>query len=136
MRKKLNPLVLVGIIGAIVFGTHPITQLGRANWGNRNIWWTPKAMALSLNETKNNFELFIGDELLQTRLEQGSLFATDSTGKEYRLAPKDIRVRLNNWMQVKASFLVSAVFSAFFFGVSAACLILGLIKHGLNTRES
>lgn len=128
MQKSVNPLLLVGIIGTIVAGFHFGVEYGRAMWGSRDIWWTPKSVAFPLDKTRQEFELFLSGELLQDHLERSSLSATDSNGKSYQIVPDDIEVRLNNWHKVKASFLNSAVFSAFMLGVSSTCLVMGVMQ--------
>jgi hypothetical protein len=128
MKKRVNALLVIGITGTIVLGFHFGVQYGRAMWGNRSIWWTPKVMAVSLDETRQYFELFLSNELLQDHLKRRSLSATERNGKTYQVVPEDIKIRLNNWYKVKASFLNSAVFSAFMLGISVTCLILGLAQ--------
>jgi hypothetical protein len=135
MQKRVNSLLIVGIIGTVVLGFHFGVQYGRAMWGNSHIWWTPKAMAVSLDETRQYFELFLSDELLQDHLKRRSLSATERDGKTYQVVPEDIKIRLNNWYRVKASFLNSAVFSAFVLGISVTCLIMGLARLRMR-RES
>ncbi|MDI6743306.1 MAG: hypothetical protein QMD11_11290, partial [Smithella sp.] len=65
MRQQINALIIIGIIGTAVFGSQVAVKYSESNWGNKDIWWTPVKMALPLNETKNEFELYIKDELLQ-----------------------------------------------------------------------
>ena len=59
MRKSVNPLLLIGLLGTIVIGSQFAVQYGRAIWGDRDIWWTPMAMALSLDETTRAFEMYV-----------------------------------------------------------------------------
>jgi hypothetical protein len=135
MKKRVNSLLIIGITGTIVLGFHFGVQYGRATWGNHTIWWTPKAMAVSLDETRQYFELFLSNELLQDHLKRRSLSATERNGKTYQVVPEDIKVRLNNWYKVKASFLNAAVFSAFVLGVSVTCLILGLARMRMRGEQ-
>jgi hypothetical protein len=126
MKQKINTFLLIGIIGTFVFGAQFAVQYGKAVWGSKTIWWTPMPLALPLSETGNNFKIFINNELLDNHIERGSLSAKDSAGQTYRVAPENIRVGLNNWPEVRASFLHASVFAAFFLGVSLTLLILGL----------
>jgi hypothetical protein len=128
MKKKINALLIIGIIGTSVFGAHFGVQYGRAVWGNRDIWWTPMSMALPLEDTSRNFRLFIGGEPLLEHVERGTLTAVDANGQTYSVSSDDIRVRLNNWPEVKADFLHSAIFSGILLGISLSCLILGLAE--------
>lgn len=128
MKGKINALFLIGVIGTVVFGFHFGLQYGRAVWGNSDIWWTPMSMAMSLHETRQTFNLFLGDELLQDHLARSSLSATDSKGRSYPIVADDIKVRINNWYKIKASFLHFAVFTGILLGGSIACLIMGTIE--------
>lgn len=124
--RKTNGFLIVGIIGVSVLGSHFGIEYGRAVWGNNNMWWTPKSMALPLFKTRKNFELFISGELLQDHLDRRSLSATDAKGERYDLVPDDIYVRLNNWQKVKSSMLHTAVWIAFMLGISVMSLIVGV----------
>lgn len=126
MKKQINPLLFIGIIGTLVTGPQFAFHYGKVFWGNRDIWWTPMPLALSLQETANTFKMFINNESLDNHLERGSLFATDKAGQTYRVVPQDIKIGLNNWQAVKASFLHSSIYSAFFLGVSVTLLLLGI----------
>jgi hypothetical protein len=125
---KINGFLITGIIGVAVIGSHFGVQYGRAVWGSNDRWWTPKSMALTLSETRHNFELFVRGELLQNHLKKGTLSAIDSQGESYRLVPEDIQVRLNNWHKVKSSMLHSAVLAAFLLGISVMSLAVGVIQ--------
>jgi len=124
--RKINGFLIAGIIGVSVFGAHFGIQYGRAIWGNNDMWWTPKSMALPLSKTRHNFEVFVSGNLLQNHLDNGSLSVTDSQGERYILVPEDIEVRLNNWQKVKSSMLHKAVWAAFTLGISLMCLIIGV----------
>jgi hypothetical protein len=128
MKKKINALLLIGVIGTAILAPQFAVKYGRAMWGNKDIWWTPGSLAYPLDETKQEFRLFLSDELLEDHLARGSLSAMDSKGRSYPVVSKDIKIRLNNWNKVKASFLHSAVFLALMLGVSITCLILGVAQ--------
>ena len=125
--RKTNALLLIGIIGTVTGGTMFGIQYGRAMWGRSDIWWTPRQLALPLAETRQDFELRIGDRPLQDHLQQRSLTAVAPDGQRYTVVSEDVRVRLNNWPRVRNSWLQSAVYAAFMLGASAACLVLGLV---------
>ena len=126
MKKKINSFVLIGLIGTSVFSAQFVIHYGKALWGKTDIWWTPMPLALSLHETTNDFKIFLNGELLDNHVERGSLHASDKLGRPYRVVPEDIRICLNNWNKVKASFLHSSVYSAFFLGMSVTFLLVGL----------
>lgn len=132
---KINGFLIAGIIGVAVIGSHFGVQYGRAVWGSNDMWWTPKAMALTLSETRHNFELFVRGDLLQNHLKKGTLSAIDSQGESYRLVPEDIQVRLNNWYKVKSSMLHSAVLAAFLLGISVMSLVVGVKQLVVEKRK-
>ncbi|MBN1907699.1 MAG: hypothetical protein JW927_21660 [Deltaproteobacteria bacterium] len=126
--RRINAWLIIGIIGVCVFGYNFGIQYGRAMFGPKDMWWTPKAMALPLEQTSQEFELFVNDELLQSRIKQGTLLAIDREGKTYPVVSEDVSVRLNNWHKIKASFLHSAAFTALLLGISLMSLIIGAIQ--------
>jgi hypothetical protein len=136
MRKSVNPLFLIGLLGTIVIGSQFAVQYGRALWGDRDIWWTPKAMALSLDETKRAFELYVCGIPLRAHLARGSLTAAEVGGKPHRVAPGDVTVRLNNWHKIQASLFHGAIPSAFLLGASITCLAAGLVQWRARRKES
>jgi hypothetical protein len=135
MKKQINALIVIGIIGTAIFGANFAAKYTQANWGNKDIWWTPMSMALPLNETQQEFELYIKGELLQKHLEAGALSVADKTGKSLLVGSDDIKIRLNNWNKMKSSMLNSAAISAFSLGISLAVLILGVVQYVANKEE-
>jgi hypothetical protein len=136
MNKRINPFLLIGLIGTLTIGTSFITNVYRAFWGENGIWWTPQAMRLPIDETKDNFELYIGAEPLRKHLSEGTLFLADENGEQHRIVSGDVSVRLNNWDKVKASILTNATISGFAFGVAVALLMVGLIQVFAQKNES
>jgi hypothetical protein len=129
MKRKINSVLLAGIIGTAVSGSMFAEQYGAAVWGNQNIWWTPLELALPLAATADEFELRIGGELLQRQLERGALAVKDE--KKDAMCPvalAEIRIRLNNWQKIRAERLHGAVFAALSLGISLSCLALGLVR--------
>lgn len=136
MKRTMNALLFIGVIGTAVSGFQFALTYGKAMWGNRDIWWNPHAMALSLDETRQDFQLLLSGDILQDHIARGSLSAVDSTGQPYRVVSDDIKVRLNNWHKVRASFLHSAVLLAFLLGVSLTCLVMGVVQSLTRRRET
>jgi hypothetical protein len=128
MTRRINALLWIGIIGTLVIGTNFITDVYRAFRGDHGIWWTPQAMRLPIEETKDNFELYIGGEPLRNYLSNGTLFSVDKNGTQYPVVSKDITVRLNNWDKVRASVLTHSTMSGFAFGVAVTLFVIGLIQ--------
>lgn len=135
IMRKTNGFLIAGIIGVSVVGAHFGIQYGRAVWGNNDMWWTPKSMALPLSQTRNNFEVFVSGDLLQNHLDRKSLSATNPQGERYDLSPDDIEVRLNNWQKVKSSMLHTAVWAAFMLGVSVMSFVVG-VKQFISENKT
>jgi len=128
IKKQINTLLWIGLIGTLIVGTSFITDIYRAFWGDRSIWWTHQAMRLPLEETRDNLEIYIGGETLRKHLSDRTLFSVDKNGKQYPIVSKDITVRLNNWDKTKASILTNTTISGFAFGVAITLLMMGLIQ--------
>lgn len=127
-KKRTNSLLWTGLTGTIILGTIFFADLYRAFWGDRAIWWTHQAMKVPIEETKDNFELFIAGRLLQKHLTDGTLLGVDDDGKQYPIVAKDVTVRLNNWDKIKTTILGHTTMSGFGFGVALTLLVVGLIQ--------
>lgn len=137
VNNRINTFFWIGLIGTLLIGTSFITDVYRVFWGDQNIWWTHQAMRLPIDETRDNFELYLGGEPLSKHLSDGTLFSVDKNGKLYPIVFKDITVRLNNWNKVRASILTYTTMSGFAFGVASTLLMIGLIQffqHGKKPR--
>ncbi len=128
MRMKFNTFLLIGMIGIFTCGSQFAVTYIQAIWGNQAIWWTPMQMALPLDETKNSFAIFISGEPLQKHIDQGTLSATNPSGKSYRVASGDVNVRINNWYKTKASLLHWAVYLALALGSCITFFGIGLAQ--------
>jgi hypothetical protein len=126
MTRKMNALMLIGLIGTPIAGAQFGIEYGRAIWGDDQIWWTPKSMALPLDKAAGNLQLLLDKEPIQDHLARSSLTAIGPEGMAYFITPDLIEVQLNNWPQTKASLLHAAVYWAFALGISLTCLVLGL----------
>ena len=136
MRKtKLNALLIIGIIGVFTIGINFVIQIYRVFGSNQDIWWTATTMPLTIDKTKESFELSINGKTIQKHLADGTLLALNDEGNQQSVVSGDISVRLNNWNKVKASILTNALFSGVLFGASITTLIIGLIQL-LNRRSS
>ena len=104
-----NVWFLIGFIGLFTIGSNFTIQMFRAFGQNQNIYWTNNSIKLPFSATKNEIELFINGKSLQKHLADGTLFALEADGKYYRIVPKDITARINNWHKVKSTILVYSV---------------------------
>ena len=128
MNNTWKPFLLIGMIGIFTCGSQFAAKYIQAIWGNQDIWWTPMQMELPLDETKNDFAIFISGESLRKHIDRGSLSATDQLGKPYRVVPGDIKVRINNWYKIKASLLHWCVYLAMALGSCITFFGIGLVQ--------
>ena len=126
--KSINPLLLIGFIGFFTIGSSFFVHTYNAFWGNKDIHWTHQSMRLPLEETKNDFQVYISEKLLQKHLTEHTLYAIDNNGVQYPVVSEDVSVRLNNWNKVRLRSLTFAIFSGFSFGITLTLLITGLIQ--------
>ncbi len=128
LHNRINTILWIGLIGTLSIGTSFITDVYRVFWGDKSIWWTHQAMRLQIDETIDNFELYIGGKPLVKHISDGTLFSVDNNGKQYPILFKDITIRLNNWNRVRASILTRTTISGFAFGVAITLLVMGLFQ--------
>ncbi|QIK37658.1 hypothetical protein GWK36_06300 [Caldichromatium japonicum] len=127
MKRRLNPLLLIGLTGVSISGALFGMDYGRAIGGDPNIW-SPKELALPLEQTAGHFQILFDGEPLADHLARNSLTALGPEGLAYFVTPEMVRVRLNNWPEIRGSLFHVAVYSALGLGASIACLIIGLIE--------
>ncbi len=128
MKKQLKLYLYTGILGIFIFGSFFIGDIYEAFYADTSIWWTPREMMLPLEKTRDHFEIWVNGTILQTRLENGSLYAVGDDGNQYRLVSKDIGVRLNNWSARQAEILKFALVRAFFSGACLALILAGIVQ--------
>ena len=133
MKTIVNPLLLVGFLGTMVFGSHFAANAARAFWGDRDIWWTPRSLRLPLDRTENEFALYVGEKPFAELLAGGLLRVVDENDEIRVLHPDNVRVGINNWHKTRASFLAHSTISGVAFGAFLALLGVGLA--GLRTQR-
>jgi hypothetical protein len=67
-----------------------------------DIWWTPKAMALSLAQSRDRVEIYARGKSLGALLSARQLAITDAAGSS-ALGADEIGLRFNNWDRVRAA---------------------------------
>ncbi|WP_017302994.1 hypothetical protein [Spirulina subsalsa] len=133
-RPPINPFLLIGLSGFFTLGSHLFIDLYRVFYEDPTIYWTHQAMPLSLEQTEQNFQLFIAGKNLNRHLSEKTLYALDSEGRPYSIVPEDVTVRVNNWPQVKANLLTKTTFTGFAFGITITLLLLGGVQT-LNHQQ-
>ena len=73
-KKSFNPVLLAGLLGVFTVGTSFIVSVCNVSFGDRDIWWTHRGMRVTMEETRNEFELFIAGKPLKKHLASGTLF--------------------------------------------------------------
>ena len=134
MKRKINGLLVIGLTATIFFGSFFTGEYLQITRGDKDIWWTPMSMALPLDQSRTEFELFIKNEILQKHIEKGALLIVGDNGKSVKVKAGDVNVRLNNWHKVKTEKLQYAILTVFFLGASIALLIIGLIQF-IKTKK-
>jgi hypothetical protein len=128
MNRSINSLLWIGLTGIFLIGSSFVSDLYQAYRGDNSMWWTHNDKRLSLEETRDSFELYISGKLLQKHITDGTLSGADKSGTPYPIASGDIAVRLNNWDKIRTSILSRATVSGFGFGVSVTLAAAGLIQ--------
>ncbi|WP_339132642.1 MAG: hypothetical protein WGN25_10710 [Candidatus Electrothrix sp. GW3-4] len=134
-QKSTNVLLLIGMIGVLTLGSSLVADLMQVFSGEKGIYWTHTEMPLSLKETGNTFQIFIGEKSLQEHLAGKTFFAADGELVPYPVASKDVTVRINNWPLVKARILTKTTCTGFAFGVNLTLLITGLVQTCLQRKK-
>lgn len=119
---------MIGLTGTVFFGSFFAGEYLEVAKGNQAMWWTPMNMALSLEQSKTEFELYIQKEMLQNHIEKGTLLLAGEKRTPTKVTAGDVKIRLNNWHKVKAEKLNYCVITVFFLGASLALLVVGLIR--------
>ena len=88
-----------------------------------DIWWTPRAMALSLAEGRDRVEIYARDQPLGALLEARQLWIRDETGSS-AVAVNEIRLRFNNWDRVRGGRVPLLLTYAATCGAGALLLLL------------
>ncbi len=92
-------------------------------------------MPLPIEKTGEHFQIFIGGKPLQDHLDGKTFFAADGDLVPYPVVSKDVTVRMNNWLAVKARILTKTTFTGFAFGVNLTLMIVGLVQTCLQRKK-
>lgn len=128
MKRRFNEMLTIGLAGTLIFGSFFLGGYLSVTSGNKNIWWTPMDLAISLDASRTAFELYIQNDTIQKHIEKGKLYIADEKGTPVKVTSDDVKIRLNNWPRVKADRLNGSMLYAFLSGASLAVLIMGMIR--------
>jgi len=101
----------------------PALTLYRDLTKRSDIWWTPLGMALSLPDSKDRVEIYVGAQSLGTLLEQKRVSITDESASR-ALGASEIRLRFNNWDRVRAARIPALLAYAAVCGAGIMLLVL------------
>jgi hypothetical protein len=93
-------------------------------------------MTVPLDETNNDFAIFVGGDPLQKHVARGGLFACDKEWEPYQVVSEDIKIRINNWYKTKASLLHWSVYFAFGLGICIAFFGIGFSQWIAQRRRN
>jgi len=133
---RYNALLWMGLTGSLIFGTTFFENIYQAFWANQTIWWTPQSMRLPIEETKNDFEIYIAGTPLNKHLSERTLTALDKNGKPYPVVSKDITIRRNNWDRTQSSILANTTFIGLVFGASLTMMLIGLYQFFQQRKQT
>jgi hypothetical protein len=133
---RYNTLLWMGLTGSLIFGTTFFENIYQAFWANQTIWWTPQSMRLPIEETKNDFEIYIAGTPLNKHLSERTLTALDKNGKPYPVVSKDITIRRNNWDRTQSSILANTTFIGLVFGASLTMMLIGLYQFFQQRKQT
>lgn len=129
MKKfQWNVFVLIGLLGICTGGSLFAVHLFRAFAGDRNIWWTNQNMLLTLDESKDVFDLQHNGKSLQQLLLDGHLLIQEPGKAARALSVSDLRVRVNNWHQVQANILAISLFPCASFCIGLTLFVVGVVQ--------
>lgn len=134
--KNQNPLFLIGLIGSFTIGSIFFVDIYNAFFGDENIYWTHQSMKLSIDETENDFQVFISGKKLKNHLDDKTLYAVDQSGAQYIVVKDDVTARLNNWNKTKSEILTKAVFTGFASGIALTLVIIGLFQTKIQINKN
>ncbi len=90
-------------------------------------WWTPRSLALDLEESRDRVRVLIAGTPLAQHLEAGTLKVAAEGESPRPVTADEIRFRFNNWDRVRAENYYRAIFTAVYTTAGAAALLVGLL---------
>jgi len=111
----------------------PAAALYRELLTRSDIWWTPAALAVSLPDSKDRVEIYLGGQPLIALLEHEQLSISDG-GAPRVVSGQDVKLRFNNWDRIRATRLpFHLVYAA---AIGGGIVLLGLVAAGRLTTGS
>jgi len=120
-------LVWVSLIILFIVGPSFIQDLYQVWKGDPHTWWTDRNRPLALTDVGDSVEVYINGRLLNKHIEKQSLYLSDGSGRYYRVALEDVKIRRNNWPTVKASLLASTTLTGIALGIAITMLLAAAV---------
>ncbi len=123
MRRRLNPLTIIGMIMVFTGLGHLLTTF----LAPAENWWTPRSLAKPFEESRDRVRVLISGTPLADHLEAGTLKVAGQGESPRAVTAEEIRFRFNNWDRVRANLYFRAIFSASYTTAGVAMLLVGLL---------
>jgi hypothetical protein len=112
-----------------VFFLMSALQLVRFFTQPADIWWTPKALGLSLADTSDRVEIYVRGVSLQEYVRAGRVQLLADTGAT-PITESEMRLRFNNWDRIRAQRIPSLLSAGLALGASGVLLLFGILGWG------
>jgi len=123
MRRRLNPLTIIGMIAVLTGSGHLLTAF-LASPEHR---WTPRSLAEDLDGSRDRVRVLVAGVPLADHLASGTLKVAGEGEAPRPLTADEVRFRFNNWDRVRAGLYFSAIFTPAYTTAGAAMLLVGLL---------
>lgn len=117
-----NYLLAFGGIFFVMSAQHLLTFFVQ----RADIWWTPKALSVPMEEASDRVEVYVRELPLSEQVRVGRLQLVSDLGAT-AVAGSDVRLRFNNWDRVRAQRLPFLLAAAVCAGASGVVLLLGIL---------
>ena len=113
----------------------PASHLFRFFTQRSDIWWTPKALSVSLLESSDRVQIYVRGELLQEQLRAQRLRVLTDQGL---VTPREseVTLRFNNHDRVRAQQIPTLLSAAAGAGVAGMVVLLTILGTWPPTRPS
>jgi hypothetical protein len=99
-----------------------------------DIWWTPAALAVPINESHDRVRVYIREEPLENILSGTRLLVAGESGAA-PVGPMEVTMRFNNRDRVRAERLPMALATGLGIGVALMLLLTGIVGMGPRAGE-
>ena len=123
MRRRLNPLTIIGLIMVFTGLGHLLTVLLTP----AEDWWTPRSLAVAPEESRDRVRVLVSGVPLTEHLEAGTLKVASAGESPRPVTADEVRFRFNNWDRVRADLYVWGMLTASYTTAGVLLLLGGLV---------